>query len=942
MPEAARLAGLALLLEAPNEAHHAEVAQLEAARIADLAALEAKRRADLATLEATLEAKRAFDLALYEANVDAKHRAELARIEAQRLGDVAALEAKHLADLEKLEASIEAKHRDEFVTAERATLERLVETRLVDDATLEAARTGSETARTSPTIPEAAGPSAAAGPKRSCWRWRWRVSLMLGLALASGLCAASITVLGRTITERRNQDRSEKHDCYAVRDAVSDWGKRITIEASTFGSLMVRERDLFIGPRTPFLVPGALSNAQQIERLKLMAKEFKQKPPYVGWCPTVRFEDRAVYEAYAGEVYGTAGPINITDYQTYNKSLIESFTTAPALKSVPAPPRPTYNPFTFMWTVADLESYPLKDLIGLDSQEQYRRMLSGALAVRFFDGRSLVAHPWYRSSGEPIVDFIITIQVPFVDKYCAYDGGCDDEEKPVLGYVSFTVLANQWDNTFPSNVKVAMAATGDVIKSKDANYDKRIRVYEPVLDLDLECHYSVGGGTASLYVGASVAIVAIVLQLWLLRRLELGAGRERQLADEERKSAAAAELSKDERIRYSFEMSEKTERYLNHELKNRIFVLGQSCAEQPHVQGQIDEITEVFNSKAVLMRLSTGRYEPSWGAVEPVALIDVRWQRFVAAHSSFERLPTTGAAADRKTLRLDKVLFNIILDNMLSNAFKYGDASRPPSLGLRVEPLDDGATRVRLSMELRNWAGPEHAVLLQLGEEKLNEIALAEGRRAHEHAAELSSGDGFPMAAAAAIALGGTVRLVLLNDGVLAKLELPDVVAMLPSAGRGSPTVTAKSVERLRLKVAMADDSAMFRKTFARLAEKVTSREPVVAGETRESIDNFSKLVVESDCDVVFLDFNFAPVHHTKTGVDICRECRELDAEEGNEPRLIFIISANDSPEDAERYLAAGADGSLGKKMSAAKLREILEDAVRTHPRFAALAGANW
>jgi len=274
---------------------------------------------------------------------------------------------------------------------------------------------------------------------------------------------------------------------------------------------------------------------------------------------------------------------------------------------------------------------------------------------------------------------------------------------------------------------------------------------------------------------------------------------------------------------------------------------------------------------------------------------------------------------------------------MLSNAYKYGDAARPPSLSLNVEPLNECATRVRLSLELRNWAGPEHAALLQLGEEKLNEIAHAEGQRAHGHSAELSSGDGFPMAAAAASVLGGTVRLVLLEDGVLAKLELPDVLAVLPGSARFSAVLVAPvELDISWLKIALADDSAMFRKTFARLTEKVTSQEPFVAGATRESIDDFPKAVVERDCDVVLLDFNFAPTHHTKTGVDLCRECRQLDAEEGNVPRLIFIVSANDSPEDAERYRAAGADGSLGKKLTAATLRQALEDAVRTHPRFAA------
>jgi len=51
-------------------------------------------------------------------------------------------------------------------------------------------------------------------------------------------------------------------------------------------------------------------------------------------------------------------------------------------------------------------------------------------------------------------------------------------------------------------------------------------------------------------------------------------------------------------------------------------------------------------------------------------------------------------------------------------------------------------------------------------------------------------------------------------------------------------------------------------------------------------------------------------------------------------PRVIFIVSANDSPDDAERYVAAGADGSLGKKLTAASLRAVLEDVVKVHPRF--------
>jgi len=661
----------------------------------------------------------------------------------------------------------------------------------------------------------------------------------------------------------------------------------------------------------------------------------------------VRLEDRAAYEAYASNVSGA--PILIMDQRGWQTSESETGTVA---SPVPAPPRDSYNPATFVWSRADpMAELVVKRQIGFDLQKWFRQILPPALFQRFFGESRLIAHPWYLPSGEPLANFAITVRVPFVDD--CQGGKCFFEDgDSVLGVFSFTLRLERWATVFPLNVNVRGAVTGDTIKTEAPGFAKHVYAYEPFLDLDLECYFNHQRGQYLLYaVGVSVTPLVVIALLVLLRHLEREVARERGLVDERRKGdirdaaaaakeAVAAEQRKEERLRYGFEVNEKTERYLNHELKNRIFVLGQSCAEQPHVQEQIEEMTEVLNSKAVLMRLTTGRYKPSLEAVRPTALIAVRWQRFAAANSPFDRAEPTGAAANRTSLCLDKVLFNIILDNILSNAFKYGDASKPPALSLNVEPLDSEASRVRLSLDLRNWAGPEHAALLQLGEEKLNEIAITEGRRAHEHAAELSSGDGFPMAVAAASALGGTIRLVLLPGGVIAKLELPNVAAVLPVAALGSAAAVAAPAELSQLKIAMVDDSSTFRKTFVRLANKVTSQEPIVAGATRESIDGFPKMVVESDMDVVLLDFNFAPVHHTKTGVDLCRECRQLDAEEGNVPRLIFIVSANDSPEDAERYRAAGADGSLGKKLTAKSLRQVLEDAVRTHPRFAARGDA--
>jgi hypothetical protein len=47
---------------------------------------------------------------------------------------------------------------------------------------------------------------------------------------------------------------------------------------------MVRERDLAVGPKMPFLVPGVLSAALAAERLERMAEQFEKVPPTVVWC----------------------------------------------------------------------------------------------------------------------------------------------------------------------------------------------------------------------------------------------------------------------------------------------------------------------------------------------------------------------------------------------------------------------------------------------------------------------------------------------------------------------------------------------------------------------------------------------------------------------------------------------------------------------------------
>ena len=48
------------------------------------------------------------------------------------------------------------------------------------------------------------------------------------------------------------------------------------------------------------------------------------------------------------------------------------------------------------------------------------------------------------------------------------------------------------------------------------------------------------------------------------------------------------------------------------------------------------------------------------------------------------------------SLHLDPLLFTIIVDNLVSNALKYGGA-KPPHLALKIEPLEDCAVSLTLT-----------------------------------------------------------------------------------------------------------------------------------------------------------------------------------------------------------------------------------------------------
>ncbi|KAJ1444979.1 hypothetical protein M885DRAFT_579996 [Pelagophyceae sp. CCMP2097] len=745
---------------------------------------------------------------------------------------------------------------------------------------------GGATAAAGPAAGVAAGEEPATGAVDvAVFSGPWpTVASNVGIVLGLGLGAALLTEIVLVVRVFLRRERHHQQDgCDEAASAITTWGHWLAGEAYALGKQLYKMR------HAPSVHSGANSHMM----------------PSVIWNPTVLDADREAYEAFMSNQFGF--PINISHIEYMPSQGRESAT------KVPAPRAAVYHPMSFFWSVlGDAVGDPTINALrfGSDMPPSTRERPN---AAKLLFQRRHIAHTPFADFGA-VTDDLLMVQMPFC-------GIADCEDSALVGFFTFIVSADNWSELFPDNSEVIIASTGAVLKTPDrkgggSHWNK------PMFALNL------------CAAGAVAAIVALLAQDYHQRRRAAEAQWREQL---EKVTADRHELKNifEAKLVERSEANERMERYVNHEIKNRLVILSQLCSEEAQLE-LVDEMAETLNEK--MARLDE--------TMDHDSLIDKRLQRHREANCAFLRMPTTGtAAAAASALRLDSLLAKIVFDNILSNAFKYGSPTIPPSLAIHLEP--DGSAHVNLVVELTKWAGPEHAALLTMGEAELNHIAGAEGERAHASTANTmssgSSGDGFPMAVVAARALGGTLRLRLSEGGVVAHLVLSGV-------GRASSTTTAAATEHIigearpvdpsQLMVAIADDSSLQRKIFKKHIGKIAPQGPpvLVAGDTRESIDEFARVVCAADVDVVFTDQHFAPIHHTMAGTDIVREIRARDAAAGRSPRLVFVASGNDSPEDTATYVEAGADGSLSK-ISSPQLKILLErHATTAHSRFEARA----
>mmetsp|Transcript_28777 Transcript_28777/g.99305 ORF Transcript_28777/g.99305 Transcript_28777/m.99305 type:complete len:266 (+) Transcript_28777:2124-2921(+) len=243
--------------------------------------------------------------------------------------------------------------------------------------------------------------------------------------------------------------------------------------------------------------------------------------------------------------------------------------------------------------------------------------------------------------------------------------------------------------------------------------------------------------------------------------------------------------------------------------------------------------------RGILVQLASGSYT---ARLEDVDLDELIHARAARAPRPVVIGPIEGDAASYvNKLRLDPMLLCIIFDHLLSNAIKYGDETIALAFCAGVESLGAASDDMQVCcvrIELHNAAGPQHAKLLDLGEGALNRAA-AEGR-GHMLAREMpefpaTPEERFPMVLECARALGGSVRLTLSATEVVATLTLPRASFAVALSPRNLDLLA-------RLSYAIVEDSLLSRKQLERVAGKAfsaTLAPPLVAGETRESIEGF-------------------------------------------------------------------------------------------------------
>eukprot|EP00667_Euglena_gracilis_P006499 EG_transcript_6555 len=277
---------------------------------------------------------------------------------------------------------------------------------------------------------------------------------------------------------------------------------------------------------------------------------------------------------------------------------------------------------------------------------------------------------------------------------------------------------------------------------------------------------------------------------------------------------------------------------------------------------------------------------------------------------------------EQAVVRLDPTLCNMVLCNVLNNAFRHGHPTDPQvAFTIRVERQRCIPGRRRVIFAITNRAHPAKP---RVTEEFVQDVIA--GKYINQLAPEetLSDHIGLDHIFTAADAHQMVASLTQVDDVVcfMATLEVEaEDDAVMPISNPCSPSQRVDLSVLEGQKILCIDDSPIARQLLLNGLPARTGALVEVFGETRHEVEEFLEEAVAA-ADIVVLDQHLDFGGPTVLGTDLVRRLR---AEQFL--GLICIRSADADGEDVEQYLAAGAHCVVGKDASILELAQQLATA---------------
>jgi signal transduction histidine kinase/CheY-like chemotaxis protein len=258
------------------------------------------------------------------------------------------------------------------------------------------------------------------------------------------------------------------------------------------------------------------------------------------------------------------------------------------------------------------------------------------------------------------------------------------------------------------------------------------------------------------------------------------------------------------------------------------------------------------------------------------------------------------------TTRSEKASLELILSNLISNAFKYGNGT----VSLRAERHNE-----TVLFQVHNGGAP-------IPEKDIPRL-FEPFFRGEQHESISGSGMGLPIVQRLVSRLGGSINVTsTFSEGTSFTVALPAPVVEQPDAGPPSantaPAIATGALRSSQHRLLIVDDNADFRTLLKHALEPVYQLSFAADG------IEASTLFAETPFDLIISDVMMPGLD----GFGLAESVRATGA--GRNVPFIFL-TANDRPEALARGLALGADAYLTKPVSLELLKAHIQALLLRH-----------